>query len=152
SFRGTSPRATTPPVVAADSIMANESAESSAVLAEAWLDAVQKFDPGGDGAADHALVSTLLRMRPADFIASADTMAALIATDKFFPGEIAEAWLDRWLEIDSAGALQFFHDSDLLSRLNKEDAEQGDTWRRGEPALAGIFRALASREPGWTRM
>src|SRR5690606_31303173 len=54
---------------------------------------------------DHSLAAVLLKLEPADFSAGAVEMVTLLKTcrETTSPAALAEAWMDRWLELDPGG-------------------------------------------------
>jgi hypothetical protein len=102
-------------------------------------------------ARDHAIVAALDTWTSADFEASVDELTALL---KKWNGpfssrscELADAWMDRWLQIDSRGALRFLRDSSFLAGLPLLELAGWPTFEKAQSGLGGVFQALSRREP-----
>ncbi len=115
------------------------------------------FQQPSGPARDRALAAAVMKLEAADFPAGAEAMLVLLQRPRqgFLDeslSEFAEAWMDRWLEIDSPGALRFLGSATFLGQI-PGDANTG--WRRFDlragTGLGGIFHALARRQPEWTR-
>ena len=103
---------------------------------------------------DHALVAAISKLQPADFPAAFDGIVALVRNDAFLDSknaDLAELWMDQWLEIDAAGALRFFSDSSHLAELPTSELSGWPMENQRQSGFGGVLRALARREPEWTR-
>jgi hypothetical protein len=104
---------------------------------------------------EHLLMTALLRMTPSDFRDGADTMLAYFNTQQtyfnFRQQQIAEAWMDRWLEIDAPGALEYLNSSSFLSKLYIAPVQDWSAATGSYCAGGGVLTALAAREPQWTQ-
>lgn len=102
---------------------------------------------------DHALVGALLKLEAADFPAGTDEMLALLKRLKgtVKSADLADAWMDRWLDLDAPGALQFLSTSSFLAEIPTPVDLGWPLETLAEGGLGGVFRALARREPEWTR-
>jgi len=64
---------------------------------------------------------------------------------------VADAWMDRWLELDAPGALQFLSGT-LLPKGEILAGKSAETFERlTSTPFGSVFRALVRREPEWTR-
>lgn len=102
---------------------------------------------------DHALATALLKLEAVDFPAGADEMIALLKQLRGTIKEVdlTEAWMDRWLELDAPGALQFLSNSSFLAEIPSAVDRGWPLDTLAESGLGGVFKALARREPEWTR-
>lgn len=103
---------------------------------------------------DHAIVSALLKLEAADFPAGANDMLALLKSAPAFnseTGDLAEAWINRWLEVDTPGALRFLTSSSLLAELSSANKMGWPLASSVYSGLGGALRALARCQPVWTR-
>ena len=102
-------------------------------------------------AEDHALFLAISKLEAPDFLAGADEMLALLMkADSPFGSRnlaVAEAWIEKWLEVDGTAALAFLGSSTKfkevppgMSLINQVNSVQG-----------GIFSVLARRQPVWTQ-
>ena len=113
------------------------------------------YDQPATMARDHAVAAALLKLEAADFPAGAEAMKKLFQRLQEPFGsqaqELAEAWMDRWLEIDPPGALRFLSSSPFLAELPVSKMEGWPIAERARSAHGGIFAALARRQPEWLR-
>lgn len=106
---------------------------------------------------DRTLAAALLKLEAADFPAGADEMLTLLKglsglrDTAAKPAELAEAWMDRWLELDAPGALRFLSSSSFLADLPEEGLSGWPLEVLAECGLGGVIKALARRHPEWTR-
>jgi hypothetical protein len=104
---------------------------------------------------DHQIVATLDKWTSADFLASADEFKALLKAGDVLSNarscELADAWMDRWLQIDPRGAQRFLRSSSFLADLPILELEGWPMAEKAQSGLGGVFQALARRQPEWTR-
>src|SRR5690606_24277920 len=100
---------------------------------------------------DHSLAAVLLKLEPADFSAGAEEMVKLLKTcrETTSPAELAEAWMDRWLELDPGGALRFLSSSTFLADLPGRDLPNWPLETLADSAIGGAIKALSRRKPEW---
>ena len=107
----------------------------------------------------HAIYAALHEFDAGDFLTAAPELPELLLrmsknADRGFssdPVSLAGAWMDRWLEVDGAGALRFLAQSDFLAKLD-DGYEFRTAWQQWDSgAQAAAYRALASRYPDWTK-
>ncbi len=101
---------------------------------------------------DRALFNALEKLDAHDLLAGADEFAALLKKqDSRFggqPGELAEAWIERWLDVDGPGALRWLASSSVLDERNFA----GSSMRNRVSGVPGsIFNVLARRHSEWLR-
>jgi hypothetical protein len=103
-------------------------------------------------ARDIALYRTLQEFDAADFQSGADDFLALLRRRAEMNGaeDLGEAWMDRWLEIDPAGALGFAAKSGMIEQLDPKGEWLQNRWLRS-PAYSGAFRAIARKHPEWAK-
>lgn len=106
-------------------------------------------------ARDQAIAEWLSTFQAADFAAGADQLLSLLKrSNKFFDSsgeELAEAWMDRWMELDTPGALRFLSSSTFLSELPTAELRGWPIEDRSRCSAGGALRVLARREPKWLR-
>ena len=109
----------------------------------------------GSMARDHALAAALLKLDAADFSAGAEAMQALFKRsqrpDDLEAEQLAEAWMDRWLELDTPGALRFLSSTPFLAQLPVRELVGWPIDEKIHCAQGGILAALARRQPEWTQ-
>jgi hypothetical protein len=98
---------------------------------------------------DHAFYTRLQQMSARELSAGSSAMLSLLKEVGKHYNELwgmssstallAEAWIDRWLELDTAAALSFLSNSEVTEDLRKCGA------------LPGVWIALARREPEWAK-
>ena len=107
-----------------------------------------------DLAEDHALFLAISELQAGDFLTGADGMLALLKRFESPSGSpnvaLAEAWMERWLEVDAAGALRFFESAPFLAELSAGPDYLAVGDRCGMP-LGSIFKVLARRQPEWAQ-
>lgn len=104
-------------------------------------------------ARDHALAAELLKLDADDLRAGADEMLALLIGESGpgKNGDVAEAWMDRWLELDAPGALQFLSRALVPEEVPLTGKSAWSLQSLTDTGFGGVIRALARREPEWTR-
>jgi hypothetical protein len=100
---------------------------------------------------DHALFLAISKLEARDFLAGAEEMLARFRKEDSPFGSpnlpLAEAWMERWLEVDSAGALRFLESSTIL-----KEAPPGRLLRSQVASVqGGLFAVLARRQPDWAQ-
>lgn len=102
---------------------------------------------------DHALFLALQKLEARDFLAMADDLVALVKNPSGPFSEataaLCEAWIDRWLEVDGAGALHFLETSPFLDQLSSKRPSSDLTYCSAT-AEGGIFKTLSRRQREWT--
>ncbi|HEX5176639.1 MAG TPA: hypothetical protein VFV83_06405 [Chthoniobacteraceae bacterium] len=98
---------------------------------------------------DHALFAAIAKLDTRDFrMGAAEMRAVFLKTDSPFGNRnmaVAEAWIERWLDVDASGALQFIGSSEHL-----KDVPPGmSVSARVDSVQGGVFSVLARREPAW---
>ena len=123
------------------------------VAVREWGEALAAFwGISGIMAADHALAAALLRMEAGDFQASAEGVLEVLNRNNGSldsQAALAEAWLGRWLELDSVGALRFLEALPIFTTLQTHDNLGGSLSNRMRTSLGGGFTALARKQPEW---
>lgn len=102
-------------------------------------------------AEDHALFVAISKLTAPDFLAGGAELLALFKKgDSPFGSPnlaLAEAWMERWLEVDVAAALRFIGSSTSFI----ENPPGMSLRSRASSVQGGIFAVLARRQPGWTQ-
>jgi hypothetical protein len=108
---------------------------------------------GDDGSEAQAADAALVKMDAEDFAASAkEVMAVLLEMGKKgrISDALAEAWMDRWLELDAEAARKFVVTERVFEKLDPEGSGSWEEDYVGVFAFRGVVQALARREPDWT--
>lgn len=104
---------------------------------------------------DAELYAAILALAPEDFaVAAADLPKRLAGYGRGLVGQnkarlLMEAFMDRWLTVDAAGALRHLATSDLLSKLGDSGAKSR-LFDDPSAVVAAAFRPLARHAPQWT--
>jgi hypothetical protein len=141
-----------PPKLPANAVAVLQPADSSRLAKEAVSSLLALADKPRDHANDHAFCVTLDAMGAEALRQSAPQMVAMLrklAKEQRFAGQVGEAWMQRWLEVDAPGALEFLSAARLFDALDPKDDWQG-FGGFGLPFL-GVFTAVARKDPEWTR-
>ena len=119
----------------------------SAAAAE-WSEALAKYKSGNLADA-HAVMAAILRMEAADFPASAEKLLEGFGKNPGYDpasAALADAWLGRWLEIDSPGALRFLEAMQVFAKLSDVN-----DWYVPTNGAGGLLAALSRKEPEWVK-
>ena len=134
-----------------------QGADVSSAMSKARIAAALALGENGGGLAhDAALYSAIRKLDARDFLdAAGDFPALIVRLNKGTNGQgsvsimsLAEAWMDRWLEVDTQGALKFLGNSTMLADLAKN--QPFGPMASWNTAQIGAFRVLARRQPEWT--
>ena len=140
------PPAASAAVRASVSTVKNEPADSHTRV-EAVL---QLCDKPFDAVRIHGAYVALMKLDAHDFETAAKDLPELLSrievSQSYLKVDFAEAWIDRWMEVDAPGALRYLSSSPLLDQLA---GAKGPGRLMPDSVQEGVFKALARRQPDW---